>query len=314
LNEAASGVTGVPYGHVTPADVGVTIGVGVVGPVPTEAYTGSTTPGAGVTIENVIINQQVVISNPNITLRNVIMNCAGQTYCVHVKGDAGQDCSGLTVEYSRLGALDSDVKIFRTESVAGGPLQNYTNMTIRNNEISGGHDWFFADGDIDGLVIENNWMHTTAAAGGRHADGFQIGEFPEFGDTRGTLIFRGNYFEKDTDFEAMNALIFMTGSQAGNNTTVYFESNHVGEWGWSTLWCGDSDACIFRYNVWEQAMKTALPAPGLPSHAIWFDDGGANWGPPSEVTCERYEDGTFLENAYIRGADNTTTGCPSYSP
>jgi hypothetical protein len=288
------------------------LGVGVIAPVPTTVYAGSGTPAAGALIENVIINQQIQIENPNITLRNVIMNCEGQLYCIHLKGDGGEDASGLTIEYSKLSAFDSDVKLIRSQSNStGGPVQNYKNLTVRHSELSGGHDWGFFDGDIDGMLFENNYFHTTAAAGGRHADGFQIGEHPEFGETRGAITFRGNYFDKNTTFEAMNALLFMTGTGSTNKTTVYWESNHVGEWGWQTLWCEDADACLIRYNVWDDAMQTALPAPGLPSHAIKFDDLGANWS-ASEVRCERYEDGSFIQNTYIRGPDNIVTGCPGY--
>ena len=72
------------YGHVTPADVGVTIGVGVVGPVPTEVYTGTDTPAAGTTIENVIINGRINLYNDNITLRNVIINNNTASHTVRV--------------------------------------------------------------------------------------------------------------------------------------------------------------------------------------------------------------------------------------
>lgn len=311
------GVTGVPYGHVKPTDVGVTIGVGVVSAVPTAEYTGTCTPAPGATIENVVINncQTINIENPNITFRNVIINPQMPSfYTVFVRGDDGEDSSGLTIEYSKLTGPSSDLKVFRAESAtSGGPVQNYRNITLRNNEITGGHDWFYADGDLDGLLVENNYFHSTAASGGRHADGFQIGEHPEFGETRGTLTFSGNYFDPNTDFDKMNAILFMTGSESGNNTTVYWESNYIHDWGWTPIRCSDADACIIRYNVYEQSLKALFSGPGLPSHAVWYNDNCANCG-PSEFTCNRYEDGTFIEQADVRDVTHNTTGCPSYSP
>ena len=69
--------TGTPYGHVVPSDVGNTIGVGVVGPVPTTVYTGPNPITVdGTTVENVVINEELKIQADNVTVRNCIIDSA----------------------------------------------------------------------------------------------------------------------------------------------------------------------------------------------------------------------------------------------
>jgi hypothetical protein len=351
----AGGIPGAPYVHVTPADVGVTVGVGVVAPVPTQSYAGPSTlsasnlatavtnghaSGSGTVgdpwlIENVIINGTLYPETDNIVLRNVdIRTGAGDFYSIYYRcGAPGESCSNIVVEYSTISGCEQPCKVFRGafDEISGG-LRKYQNLIWRNNDVQGGHDFWHFDGDLDGWIVENNYVHDSNAGGSRHVDGFQLGEYPEYGVTQGAITVRGNWFTHNTtkddynldpaDKGGLNAILFMTGSQANNNTNVIFENNFVGDWGqdqialWAANRCSDADSCIFRYNVYDDIWQTQLPAAGAPSHIVWYDDGcsNGNCNAPSEVRCERYQDGTFVQDAYIRDGTNITTGCPAYPP
>jgi len=326
VDEPLPGVTGVPYGHVTPADAGVTIGVGVVGPVPTVEYTGSCTPAAGTTIENVVINNcgTLRIENPNITLRNVIATFNNSSFFgVFVDGRSGTggDASGFTVEYSRIEQRNADGKLFGSFSSGPSNMGNHRNWTIKNSELIGGYDWHYIEGDLDGFLVENNYYHDLSAdpASGVHADGFQISEANH---TTGQMTIRGNYFDPNNSV-GKTALLFSTGNDSINQTHILWESNFIPIWGAYTIWCADSDFCIARYNVYRQDFRTKLgnrttrsggESDSYPNCAYLVELENA---PFTTYRCNRYEDGDFIENQWVcvEGGGKLThdvSGCPSY--
>jgi hypothetical protein len=320
---SSPGVTGVPYGHVTPADVGVTIGVGVVGPVPTKEYTGSCKPAANTTIENVVINNcgRIVIDNPNITMRNVILNATSDSGAIYLDRTSG-DSSNFTVEYSQINQLNGNGMVFLSFTKVGDPIGgNKTNCTIRNNEITGGYDFHYLEGGLDGFLSENNYYHdlNVDPNSGKHADGFQIGEANL---TTGQMTIRGNYFDPNNAI-SKTALLFSAGSDSYNNTDILWENNFIPIWGAYTLWCSNSASCIMRYNVYRQDFKTKLGnrTSGTGRESDGYPNCAGTFSPANESSsvyrCNRYEDGDFIENQWVciqGGAKKThdISGCPSY--
>ena len=307
-DEPAPGVTGVPYGHVTPADVGVTIGVGVVAPVPTEVYTGPMTiTTAGTTIENVIINGRINLYADNITLRNVIINNNTASHTIRINENAESPIiNNVKVEYSQINCTTEGKLI---------SVRQATNVTVRNNEGKGCLDFHFMQRELDGFLSENNYYHSVTDSAGGHTDGYQIGSgggrpYPV---TTGTLTIRGNYFDKNNSFTSPTDLLFGAGSPSTNQTTVIMENNYFKVWGTYTLRCYDPDSCIIRNNVYAQEFKTGLRGDGNPKRAAQFTDHNAA---NSTYQCNRYEDGDFIEQQYITNTTpevtHVTAGCPSY--
>jgi hypothetical protein len=295
VDDLAPGVTGMPYVHVTPADVGVTLGVGVVAPVPTKVYTGPKSPAAGATIENVIINHELDINNPNITLRNVILN-SSDDFPIQIKGDNATD---TLIEYSEINCL-TDGKVF--------DIVDAQRAIIRNNEVTGCQDFFFIEGPLDTLLVENNYMHTLIGDSGAHADGFQIGEFTT---TTGLITIRGNYFDIDNDQISKTDLLFATG---GSRNNILIENNFIPRWGWYTLRNGgEYSICTIRNNIYSNEFISLLQNQDeSPSHA--YRHAPDNPAPSGGYSCNRYENGDFIEQEYVSGDTHITTGCPSYPP
>jgi hypothetical protein len=204
-------------------------------------------------------------------------------------------------------------------SFSSGPSNpgNHRNWTIRNSEITGGYDFHYIEGGLDGFLVENNYYHDLSAdpASGVHADGFQISEANH---TTGQMTIRGNYFDPNNGI-SKTALLFATGTPSTNNTNILWENNFIPIWGAYTLWCGDSDSCVMRYNVYRQDFKTKLgqrtqgtgqESDGYPARAANFSPANAA---ASVYRCNRYEDGDFIENQWIGGGvTHDISGCPSY--
>jgi len=295
--------TGTPYGHVVPSDVGKTISVGVVAPVPTEVYSGPLEiTQDGTTIENVIINSGgagIIINANDVTFRNVIVNDnSSRTFYVNEDNKtSGPAYNNLVVEYSRI-ENTTDGKVFN--------VNFFTNVTIRNNEVIGGQDWHFMNSELDGFLSENNYYHTVVGSSGSHSDGYQIGEFNV---TSGTLTMRGNYYDVDNESIGKTDLLFSTGSESTNSTTIIWENNFMFPHGARTLRCYDSDACIIRNNVYSQEFESWFPAASSRSAAQFQPKNEA----ASAYECNRYEDGSLIEQQWINGSvTHVTTGCPSY--
>ncbi len=326
---------GDPYAYVTPADIGVTVGVGVVGPTPTEAYSGDCSDiPAGTTIENKIINCGSSIKlHSNVTIRNTIINSTQvQGRCLYFDRGSGAESANVLIEYVDVNCPSVD-KVFEGFDEGSG-FDDHRNFTLRNSAISGGHDYFFIKGQLDGWLIQDNvFEHFYGAPNStgqddNHGDGFQISEgSPNSGITSGTITVRGNYFEHGWPFATKTALIFSTGDSSINDTDIVFESNRVTTWGFSPLWCEDSDSCTFRYNVFSDRFRETVgqrcnnssctvdgardACCGWPALAMRF---GSN-ATTADVACNIYEDGDFLEDAWISPASvsNETADCPPHT-
>jgi hypothetical protein len=297
-----NGTPGAPYEHVVPSDVGNTIGVGVTAPVPTAPYTGpNPVTTSNTTIENVVIDGCLLIGHDasvvhNVTVRNVIVNCDSY-FGVWIL-----DASDVTVVNSQIAnATSSADKAVFIEA-------NATSIHFEKNDISGGQDFFFFGDNIDEVYIEDNYMHDPTGDAASHSDGFQW--WPDVGS--GAFYIRGNHLTRGNSLATPNDILFSGDEQS----TVVFENNYLGLWGWYTLrWHGEGSNLTARYNVYEQAFKTAFQTSELPSHALYFDPEDGLGG--STYRCNRYEDGSFIEQQYILAGGGPApthdiTNCPSY--
>ena len=339
VDESVSGAAGVastvqPYAHKTPADIGVTVGVGVIAPTPTEVYTGDCDIPAGTTIENKIINCGSSIElRSNVTIRNTIINSTQvQGRCLYFDRGSGNESANILIEYVDVNCPTVD-KVFEGFDESSG-FDDHRNFTLRNSAISGGHDYFFVKGQLDGWLIQDNVFEhfydapNPTGQDDNHGDGFQISEgSPNSGITSGTITMRGNYFEHGWPFATKTALVFSTGDPSINDTDIVFESNRVTTWGFSPLWCADSDSCTFRYNIFSDRFRETVgrrcnnsscsvdgardACCGWPAMAMRF---GSN-ATTADVACNRYEDGDFLEDEWISpsSVNHETAGCPTFA-
>lgn len=269
---------GSAYVHVTPADVGVTIGVGVVGPVPSTQYTGSMVISSPTTIENQLIDGCLRIESDNVTIRNSVIDCGG-LYPIQIKNGSRD----FVLEYSQV-MCGSNSKIFYYQS--GAP-----DSTVRYNEASGCDDFFFINGDVSGAEIAYNYLHTTNAGPSSHSDGFQIGEA---GNTYGDIHIHGNYFHPNNPDGGETGLMFSTNY---SQIDLLLENNRIFPWGYYTLRSNGNEAkMVARNNVLSLEEETE----GKPIAS------GSNW----TLTCNRYEDGSF-PGAVMGG--NDTSNCEPFS-
>ena len=141
---------------------------------------------------------------------------------------------------------------------------------------------------------------------GNHSDGYQIGTF---GVTTGTLTIRGNYIDLDNPNVGVTDILWAN-ETGGGGPTVIIENNFFQPWGYRTLRCIGGWDCVIRNNVYSQVFKDSW-FPSRPDHSVAeFDYLTA---PISSYECNRYEDGTFIEQEKISGnVTRVITGCPSY--
>ena len=149
----------IPSEYVTPADVGVSIGVGVIGPVPTAHVGSQTLDSDGAVLENVVVDGCVTVTANNVTIRNVVVNCAG--YYPIKANEAGVQ-TGLDIHHSRINGL-IDTKLFL--------LNDITDVMIANNELVGGDDTVFADGELGDFIFTRNYRHARSATAVRISTG-----------------------------------------------------------------------------------------------------------------------------------------------
>ncbi len=283
------GAMGVPYGHVVPADVGVTIGIGVVAPAPSQSYSGPLTITSPTVIENVVIDGCVRVEADDVTLRNVVVNCDG-LYPIRATGH-----DNLVVEHSKIHCT-SNSKLFM--------IDDHTNVTVSKNELTGCEDFFFVGGTVDGLSVEYNYMHALNLTSESHADGFQIGEASQ---TTGTITIRGNYIDPEAD-GGKTDVVFAT-NYAENE--IFISDNFFAIWGLRTLRCGGDSRCEIRTNVYEQAFEE-MEQPGQNGKLLFM----MSSSPKAHVfECNRLEDGSFVPEFQdgvdrVSGATHITTGCP----
>jgi hypothetical protein len=270
---------GQPYGHVTPNDVGKTIGIGVVGSVPTVLYTGSNRITSPTLIENRIINGCLSIESDNVTIRNSKVTCGG-LYPIKLAGGA----KNFVFEYNEI-MCTSRSKMFYFQS--GGP-----DAKIRYNHGIGCDDFFFMDGNLNGVEIAYNYIHTTTAVPTSHSDGFQIGQNSRtYGDIR---VF-GNWFDPNNPDGGETGLLFST---KFSEIDLTLENNRIYPWGYYTLRCGGSGAtCVVKNNVFSTSEETE-------GNPIMIGD-------TTNVSCNRYQDGTFPSTAVF--ASNNKNNCPAFS-
>lgn len=283
------GASQTPYRHVTPTDVGTRISVGVVGPVPSEPYAGDNdidTPGA--TIENVVIDSCLRISADDVTVRNVIIDCGG-LYPVKIEDGS----RNVRIEYSRV-ICGSSSKVFYFES--GAP-----HAAVTHNEISGCSDFFYLHGDLDGVAITDNWMHTLIGPGDAHADGFQVGEAST---ATGHIHLRGNYIDPDNASIGKNDIIFGTNF---SQVHLLIEDNYFEPWGHYTMRCGgEATRCTIRNNIYGPEFQ------GVEQHLLLAN--ASSPPAPPDFCCNRYADQSMLEEYFgnvdlVHGTEHMTTGC-----
>ncbi len=281
--------TRTPYAHVVPADAGVTLGVGVVGPAPTTPYTGPSTITAPTLIENVVVDGCLRIAADDVVIRNTEIDCGG-LYPIKVEGGSRD----FVLEYSRIDC-SSTSKAFYFES--GAPRAQ-----VHRNEIVGCEDFFFIQGDLSGVVISENYMHTLVGTPSSHADGFQIGEATFAG---GHVRIRGNYIDPDNPDIGRTDIVFGTNH---SEVDLLIEDNYFERWGHYTLRCGgQATRCTIRNNVFSPAFE----ASG--QHMLIAN--AAAPPAPSEFCCNRYESGDLVEEFFdgqdlVLGAEHWVTDCP----
>jgi hypothetical protein len=270
-----------PYLHVGPADVGIHVGAGVIGDEPTEMYDGRLTIEEETTIENVIIDGCVRIEADGVVLRNVVIRC-DDLYPVRVDG-----ADDVRVEHSRI-ECSSHSKIFLIEDAR--------NLVIQYNDASGCEDFFYINGDVDGMDITYNYMHHLNLTEESHADGFQIGQAA---NTTGTITIRGNWFSPDTSSGGRNDILFATRQ---SNGTIILEDNYFAFWGWFTLRCwGESTSCTAMHNVYDRTI---------------LEEGRGYYNGTSSGThrfeCNRLEGGEFPDADGVDGTVPIDDDCPPW--
>ena len=285
----AGGFVPGPYVHVRPEDVGVILGEGVAGPAPTMTYSGPLKITSPMTLENVVVKGCLDITANNVVLRNVRIEC-GASYPVKIA--TGKD---TLIEHSTI-ICNSMGKAFN--------VKDYRDLKIRFNDISGCEDFFFIEGDVDGLSVEHNYMHDLNLSAASHADGFQIGEFTS---TTGQIRIAGNWIGP----EAQGGKTDMLFATNNSNADITVESNYLKIWGLRTLRCGGQGTnCTVRTNVYEQAFESTLQ---LGNGKLLFYAGTSSG--THKFECNRFESGLLMPEMKnnvdrVGGTTHVTTNCP----
>ena len=90
------------------------------------------------------------------------------------------------------------------------------------------------------------------------------------------------------------------------------ENNFLARWGWYTLRnSGDGALFTVRNNIYSDAFVSLLPSfDASPTRAYRRWTGNPETG--SVISCNRYENGNFVEQKYVEGDTHDITSCPSY--
>ena len=255
--------------YVEPADVGVEIGVGVVAPVPTTVVGGQAITVDGTLLENVVVDGCITIDADDVTIRNVEVRCGG-FYPIKINT---AEHTNITIEYSRIEGLIT-AKLFLINDV--------TLLTVANNELVGGDDAVFAEGNLDGFVFTRNYRHTPLGDSSSHYDGFQLGEFSR---TYGEMEISYNYFETIPDGIGVTDLVFATNESEVDISVV---GNYIGEHGVYTLRAYNEATLTIRDNTF---------APGITNVALLSAPGPHHFG------CNVFSDGTTVTADHVAGSD-----------
>ncbi|MDJ0925785.1 MAG: S-layer homology domain-containing protein [Acidimicrobiia bacterium] len=265
----------IPNDYVTPGDVGDSVGVGVVAPVPTTVVGSQRITADGTLLENVIVDGCVTVEADDVTIRNVIINCAGY---YPIKANESELRTGLNIHHSQINGL-IDAKLFL--------FNNITDVRIADNELIGGDDTVFADGNLDGFVFTRNFRHDPLGDESSHLDGFQLGEF---GVTTGEMEISYNYFDEIPDNIGVTDLVFAT-----NFAEVHVDvtGNYIAEHGWYTLRAYNTATLDVRNNTIEAGVNRValLNSPG-----------------PHHFACNFFTDGSPVTSADVAGGTGVTFG------
>jgi hypothetical protein len=259
-----------PRNYVVPADVGVSIGVGVIAPAPTVQVGSQMLDADGALLENVIVDGCVTVAADNVTIRNVVVNCAGY---YPIKANESAVRTGLDIHHSQINGL-IDTKLFL--------LNNATDVTIADNELVGGDDTVFADGNLDGFVFTRNYRHDPLGDSSTHLDGFQLGEFAT---TTGDMEISYNYFDEIPDGIGVTDLIFATNFSEMHIDVV---GNYISQHGWYTL---------RAYNEATLSVVDNTIESGVNWVALLNSSG------PHHFACNYFTDGSPVTASDIAGGD-----------
>ena len=262
--------TPLPTDYVTPEDVGRTIGVGVIAAPPTTRVASQTLATDGALLENVIVDGCVTITANNVTIRNVVINCGGY---YPIKANEPGVQTGLNIHHSQIRST-FDTKLFL--------LNGITDVTIADNELIGGDDTVFADGDLDGFVFTRNYRHDPIGDGSTHLDGFQLGEFDV---TTGDLEISYNYFDEIPDGIGVTDLVFATNFSEMHIDIV---GNYISAHGWYTLRAYNQAS----FSVIDNTIETGVHRAAL------LDSPG-----PHHIACNFFSDGSPVTAEDIAGGD-----------
>ena len=278
-----------PYSHVAPKDVGVSIGPGVIAPYPSVSYSGPLKITSPTTIENVLIDGCLRIESDDVTLRNVVIQC-DSFYPIKAT-----DHANTRIEYSLVNCT-TPTKVFR--------LINYQNFVVHHNETRGCEDLFVLSGNIDGLLVTYNYMHSLTLTPKSHADGFQFGAVP----ASGSAIIRGNYFWANADGPKTDAIF----AEGGFRVKLLIEDNFFHIWGLRTIRCGEGTSCTIRNNIFEQAFEDMYVLPYGKLLFSYLRGKGTH-----DASCNRLEDGSLAREFQggvdrFFGVSHKVDNCPEW--
>lgn len=176
------------------------------------------------------------------------------------------------------------------------------NARVSRSEVVGCEDFFYIQGNLDGVIVENNYLHTLVGTSESHADGFQIGEAML---ATGKLVIQGNYFDANNPSIGKTDIIFATNY---SEVDLVFASNYIEPWGVFTFRCYNKTACTFRNNVFSQAFIGD-------EQNIFYTSSSK----PALFACNRYANGELVEE-FINGRDlvvgtsHVVDDCPPFVP
>lgn len=264
-----------PSEYVTPGDVGVTIGIGVIAAAPTVHVGGQRITTDGTLLENVIVDGCVTVEADNVTIRNVVINCAG---FYPIKASEATVRTGLSIHHTQInGLIDSKLFLFN----------NITGVVVADNELVGGDDTVFADGDLDGFVFTRNYRHDPLGDETSHLDGFQLGEF---GVTTGAMEISYNYFDEIPDNIGVTDLIFATNFA---EVDIAVNGNFIAIHGYYTLRAYNTATLTVTGNTIQAGVNRValLNSPG-----------------PHYFACNFFDDGSPVTAADVAGGGSVTYG------
>ncbi|MEZ5165885.1 MAG: S-layer homology domain-containing protein [Acidimicrobiales bacterium] len=263
-------------GFKTPANLGVSVGPGVVAAYPSSSMGSKTITANGTVLQNKVVNGCLTIRGDNVTIRNVVVNCSGN-YPIKVDG-----ANGTRIEYSTLDCLNNNTK--------GILFQDATNFAVDRIHITRCDDQFFIDGGLGNSSIRNSVFHNQGPAGAAHTDGMQVGTFRT---TTGSLTVTQNWWEYNRSGCCANAVLFNSGQAA---LTVVLRDNLIdADFGVHLIRCHASSRCIVDRNTISGTIDGYLVHDTSSATGI--------------ATCNRYVSGALVPNRYFDGIPVVNSGC-----